>query len=211
MTGVGSHVDRWHDLPSTSRALAGVLSETAACRLVGTDDAASGSLPRTDLLVVNVAGELAVPVADSSLIVDAIAAHSAAGGAIIGMHSASLAFAGEARWPAMLGGRWVPGVTDHPPIGQAQVEAAPPTPGGPELHDFVVYDERYTGLEVNADVRTLAFHTENGTRCPLVWVRPGNHDRGPVIYNALGHGVESYESPDHRVMIQRLARWVLSR
>ncbi|MCS5715734.1 ThuA domain-containing protein [Herbiconiux sp. CPCC 205716] len=237
LIGVGEHGDPWHGLEATGGRAGEVLRGAgAAVEVLGTDraDALPGALARSDLLVVAVSGDPALPPPDSTALVDAICTHEARGGGVLGLHSATLAFAGDPRWAELLGGRWVPGVSGHPPIGEALVRRARALP---ELAvpvqlpvpEFVVHDERYSDLEVSGEVETVAFHTEGGVEHPLVWVKratanpssatagratagratAGQATAGRVAYDALGHGVESYDSPEHRRLLVALARWAV--
>jgi type 1 glutamine amidotransferase len=213
VSGEQEHTDPWHGLDGTSAAIAEVLADAmtdAAVRTIGTaDESLAGAVAEADVVVLNVSGDLAAEPADSRGIVDLLEAHTAAGKGMLVLHSSSLAFSDDPRWAALLGGRWVPGVTMHPQIGHALVQA---TDEGRdtvrELDDFVLYDERYTALETRSDARILAEHTEDGLTHPLVWAREGAEGRGRVAYDALGHGVESYDSVEHRRLLARLLAWV---
>ena len=203
LTGSGEHTDPWHALDETSAAVAAVLG-AGVVRRVATDAVQPGSLEGVDVVVVNASGDPARQPADSSPVVDELLRHLGAGGGVVALHSSTIAFGDSARWARAVGGRWVPGVSGHPQIGHALVQAA----GTPLLdRDFVVYDERYTGLEVAEDVEVVAFHTEDGITHPLVWVREGH---GRVAYSALGHGVESYESPNAE-LLRALVAWAAAR
>jgi type 1 glutamine amidotransferase len=210
VSGRQEHSDPWHGLAETSAAVAGVLSPLGSVRTVATgDEQLAGAIAAADVVVLNVSGDLDADPAGSRAVVDLLDAHLAAGKGILALHSSSLAFSDDSRWPDMLGGRWVPGVTMHPQIGHALVQA---TDEGREalegFDDFVLYDERYTALETRADDRILAVHTEDGLTHPLVWTREGADDRGRVAYDALGHGVESFDSAEHRRLLGRLLDWV---
>ena len=199
LTGSGAHTDPWHALDDTSAAVAAVLG-TGAARRVSTDAVEPGALEGVDVVVVNASGDPGRAPADSSVVVDELLRHLGAGGGIVALHSSTIAFADGHRWARAIGGRWVPGVSGHPPIGHALVQAA----GTPLLdRDFSLHDERYTGLEVAEDVEVVAFHTEDGRTHPLVWVREGP---GRVAYSALGHGVESYASPNAE-LLRALVAW----
>ena len=52
----------------------------------------------------------------------------------------------------------------------------------------------------------VAEHTEDGVRHPLVWWRPATAEHGAVVYDALGHGVESFESEPRRTWLRAAAR-----
>jgi len=207
VTGVGGHADPWHGLAGTSAAIADIVGPVGEVRMTTTDDVAAWS--DADLLVLNVSGDLAAPATDATAHVDALLAHHAAGRPILALHSSSLAFRDDARWSELLGGRWVPGVTMHPQIGHALIQVASAAGLPAEIvafdDDFVLYDERYTHLERAAGPHVLARHTEDGRLHPLVWWRPAAPGRGAVVYDALGHGVESYDSPAHRRWLRATA------
>ncbi|WP_382308220.1 ThuA domain-containing protein [Herbiconiux sp. UC225_62] len=213
VSGEQEHSDPWHGLAGTSAVVAEVLSPLGAVRTVGTGATElAEAITSADVVVLNVSGDLAADPADSSPVVDLLEAHLAEGKGILALHSSSLAFSDDPRWSDLLGGRWEPGVTMHPQIGHALVQA---TDEGRDLlagfDDFVLYDERYTALETRPGGRVLAEHTEDGLTHPLVWTREGADDRGRVAYDALGHGVESYDSAEHRRLLAELLDWVDAR
>ncbi|MBF4572014.1 ThuA domain-containing protein [Herbiconiux sp. VKM Ac-1786] len=215
LVGVGGHGDPWHALEATgARAADALRAAGAEVEVLRTDqaDALPDALSGADVLVVNVSGDPALPPPDSAAIVDAILAHAARGGGVLALHSSTLAFAGDPRWSALIGGRWVPGVSGHPPIGEALVRTAARASVEPELElpaDFVLHDERYSDLEVAEGVTALAFHKEGEAEHPLVWVTEATDARaGRVAYDALGHGVESYDSAERRALLVALAGWV---
>lgn len=214
LSGEREHSDPWHSLPDTSARLAEVLAESFGpvldVRVVGTTEDVGAAIAGSDLVVINTSGDLAVAPAESRAIVDALETHSRGGGGVVALHCASLAFRDDPRWRELLGGRWVPGVTMHPQIGLALVQVTDLAGAvDPSSSDFLLYDERYTALETSEDVDVVAVHTEDGLRHPLVWCRAATDDRGPVAYDALGHGVESFDSPEHRSLIVSLVRWAL--
>jgi type 1 glutamine amidotransferase len=211
LTGVEEHSDPWHALDATSEAVGSVLTTEGVIHSTSTSSPAPW--PAADLLVVNASGDLALSAPDSARVVDAILEHHQSGRPLIALHSSALAFRDDARWSGILGGRWVPGVTMHPQIGHALVQ---PTPRAalPEYAvsfdgDFVLYDERYTLLERAEDTVVIAEHSEDGVRHPLVWWRGASPGQGAVVYSALGHGVESFESDTHRDWLRATARRLL--
>jgi len=208
--GQPPHSDPWHALDATAAAIAETLADMGTVRVASTTDPASWD--DADLLVLNVGGDLEAPAPSSLAQVDAVVAHRERGRPVLAFHSSAIAFRSDDRWRLLLGGRWVPGVTMHPQIGSSLVQpVAGPVPADAPLvaADFVVYDERYTGLEVASDVQALAVHTEDGRTHPLIWWRRQREGRGAVVYDALGHGVESYESPGHRAWIRSCVRSLL--
>lgn len=73
-----------------------------------------------------------------------------------------------------------------------------------EVSDLV--DERYCHLRVAPGIVPLAVHEHAGERHPLLWARAWNNAR--VVTDLLGHDERSYDSPSHRELITRAARWL---
>lgn len=211
-----------HDFPATSAALTGVLAEAGFGARTRTDiNAALTELADpdagVDLLVVNCmrwhrpTAQWQAQRAQWWLALDQRARagmldHLRAGRGVLAMHTASICFDDWPRWAGLLGGRWVRGRSTHPPIGPARVAVrtdAHPVVAG--VTDFEVYDEIYSYLDVDPRVRALATCDHGGATHPLVWAREDGGAR--VVYDALGHGPESYTSPTHRRLIAQAARW----
>jgi type 1 glutamine amidotransferase len=96
----------------------------------------------------------------------------------------------------------------HPDYDRARIRVetdAHPIVAG--IRDFEVDDERYSFLRVDPAVRGLAWHEHDGRRHPLLWAR--EHGPARVVYDALGHDAASYDSPEHRGIVARSARWLL--
>jgi len=210
--GIGEHSDPWHNLEATSAAIAAVVAGLGDVRLIDTNQLDS-SQQQADLMVVNTSADLSAPPTDSAGIVDIIVAHHRSGRPILAMHSAALAFPDDRRWAPILGGRWEPGVSMHPQIGRALVQRRP-LPNSLAVpafaNDFVLYDERYSFLTLTKDVRVVADHTEDGLTHPLVWWSERTSQGGAVAYDALGHGVESFDSHEHRTWVLDASRSLLA-
>ena len=93
----------------------------------------------------------------------------------------------------------------HPPIGWQRLVPTAPVLGG--LDEVVVYDELYSNLDVLRPATVLLAHHLDGVDQPLVLAREDGTQR--TIYDALGHGTESYASPSRRELLRRAARWLL--
>lgn len=204
-----------HDFPATSTALAGVLAEIGIESEITEDIAAAlAALPEVELITVNAfrwrmdgddfadqreRWRFETPSAARAVLLD----HLDRGGGLLCMHTASLCFDDWPEWREVLGGAWRWGRSYHPPIGPAVIKLADGHPIVDGLPDFEVIDEIYTDLDLLPGVEPLAAAQEQ----PIVWARAVR--RGRVAYDALGHDTRSYESPVHRGLIQRAARWVL--
>jgi len=214
-----------HDFPATTACLVELLSEQGVAAEVHTGvDAALHALPGAALLVVNalrwtmtgpgtpdhyreLAG--AQGVSPSASARAELVAHLAAGGGVLGMHSASICFDDWPEWRRTLGASWVWGRSQHPPLGP-EVGVRPR--GAHELVDgldaFTIVGEVYGDLERMPDLAPLltARHpADQGAEQPLLWAR--EHGGGRVVYDALGHHPPSYEVPEHREIVRRAIRW----
>jgi len=204
--GSGPHVDPWHDLDATGAAVGALLADTCSVAVTATDELAG--VDRADLVVVNAGGDRDSPPADSRAVVGALLAAHASGTPLLALHSSAIAFRDDPRWADLLGGRWVPEVSGHPPIGDANVRVRADAPFG-EPGDVQLFDERYTSLERRAGTLLVAEHDESGTAHPLVWARDPARG-GRVVYSALGHDVRSHESAGHRRLIADAVAWLLA-
>ena len=84
-----------------------------------------------------------------------LAGWARAGGAVLGLHQAANTFYDAPDWSAVLGGRWVPGESMHPPIGQARFELTQGHPVTEGLDAVEAFDERYCRLQVAPATRIL--------------------------------------------------------
>lgn len=219
-----------HDFPATTACLSDLLAEQGLKVEVHTDvDRAFRALPGAALFVVNalrwtmtgpgtperyrvqadVEGASPSPAAR-----DALGAHLAGGGGLLGMHTAAICFDDWPGWGEALGGAWVWERSHHPPIGPevtVRVLGTHPIVDGLDA-EFTVVDEVYGDLARQPDVDGLLAAPQPGTdapRHPLLWAR--EHGGGRVVYDALGHHPPSYEVPEHREIVRRAIRWSTGR
>lgn len=214
LSGGGRYADRWHDQAATSQRLAELLARIGVdARIHSLLRPVMEDLSGVDLVVVNCSDGRVDAGFDGD---DAtwrpahagLTAHVARGGAVIGVHTAVLAFSDAPDWFDTLGGRWRHGESMHPAIGPASLTVHTGThPVVADVRDFTLHDERYAFLEIAPQVRPLVSHMHDGVRHPLVWAHQVGSAR--VIYDALGHGVESYDSVERCRLFLREAAWVL--
>ena len=76
------------------------------------------------------------------------------------------------------------------------------------IRDFVITDELYTNPRIMDSVDPLIEAEWDGKSHPILWLRKYKNAR--VCYNALGHGVEAFENPVFRALVQRCALWTLN-
>jgi len=213
LSGAGRYADPWHPFAQTSACLAEILTGCGVTVTIATDvDAAMTRLDGVDLLVVN-AGDAArndLPAPDVAALTAARAGLAAAlerGIAVLGTHSAAASLPDYPSWETVLGGRWLPGRSMHPPIGPARITVhADRHPIVAGVGDFDTVDERYSHLRVASDVVPLTAHSLAGVEHPLLWARTAGTSR--VVYSALGHDAGAYESAGLRELLARAVRWL---
>jgi len=141
---------------------------------------------------------------------DAISSFVTGGGAMLGLHTASICFDTWPEWRSLLGAAWDWDRSYHPPISDIQVEVradAHPIVSG--LADFALHDEVFHHLTPAGDSESLLFAELDDGRQPLLWAR--GVGSGRVVYDALGHGPESVNHPVHARILRRAALWALGR
>ena len=139
----------------------------------------------------------------------AITGHLQRGGALLAVHAASISFDTWPEWEDMVGGRWVWGQSGHPPFGRVHTRITrtdhPLTQG---VADFESQDEVYGHLRRAPDSTVLAeSRAEGGDWMPTVWCHAWQGAR--VCYDALGHQMESFSSPEHRRLLKQAVGWLL--
>jgi type 1 glutamine amidotransferase len=206
LCGVTGIDDPWHDFEETSHAVASCLGETGwPCTVVTAAESAHGGLVDADLLIVN-SGLRSRPGPDGVVPAELLD-YLASPRPVLGLHAAANSFRAVPEWAWRLGVRWVEGVSMHPPIGWQLLLPAPSTPVLHGLDEVVVHDELYSNLGVLHPAAVLLAHRLGGVDQPLVLAREVGAQR--TIYDALGHGVESYASPSRQELLRREVRWLL--
>jgi hypothetical protein len=219
-----------HDFPATSACLVEELDSVGVSAEVhsGVQGVESSllALPGADLFVVNalrwsMTGP-AVPeryrtqarqeaASPSARAREALATHLAAGGGVLALHTAALCFDDWPAWSEALGGRWVWGHSQHPPLGPAiEVTACEDHELVRGIDGFTVVDEVYGDMDLAPDVRPLLTAPQpgpGGRLMPVLWAR--QHGGGRVVYDALGHHPPSYAVPEHAEIVRRAVRWAV--
>lgn len=214
LSGQGRYADPWHDFTGTSTRIAEILGGSGlTVRVCGSD---SDEPVAARLLVVNSGGGAdAMPGELDSVSArwrDAVLEHALAGGPVLAVHAATNTFYDEPRWPAVLGGRWVPGTSMHPPGGPATVQVVggehPITAGMPAEIDIV--DERYSYLEIGAGIVPLVTQVHDDLVHPIVWTRTGEPGAPVrVVVDTLGHDVPAYGEV-RADLLRREVTWLLA-
>ena len=128
---------------------------------------------------------------------------------MLAVHAASISFDTWPEWEDMVGGRWVWGQSGHPPFGRVHtriIRADHPLTLG--VADFESQDEVYGHLRRAPDSNVLAeSRAEGGDWMPTVWCHAWQGAR--VCYDALGHQMESFSSPEHRRLLGQALGWLL--
>ena len=216
LSGTGAYGDPWHDYAATSSRIAALVADLDIDVTID-DDVERGlaqlSISTTaDLLIVNAGNpESNGLTADTPAAArQGLADHIAAGKPVLAVHAAASTLPDVDQWERLVGGRWVPGTSTHPALDWASItvltDAHPIVAGFP---DFQLEDERYSYLRTGSDNVVLAHHEWDGKVHPLYWARQSGCAR--VVYDGLGHGVESYQSSGRCELLQRSVRWLTVR
>ncbi len=133
-----------------------------------------------------------------------LSAHLGAGRGLLALHTAPICFDDWPEWPSILGGRWNWARSWHPQPAEMSVEPAGCHPIVDGIRPFDVVDERYTDLDVSADVDVIAWSIADDRQAAL-WTHSFGNAR--VVYDALGHDERSLGQTDHAVVLRRCALW----
>ncbi|PFG34256.1 ThuA domain-containing protein [Sanguibacter antarcticus] len=221
VSGRGRYEDVWHDMAATSHRVATVLSEAGHEVVVrgsfrdALDDLQTAGF---DLLVVNTSpgrtdAEHDGDDASWAPFHESVRAWADAGRPVLGLHQSASSFADSEHWERILGGRWVEGMSMHPPIGPATFTVS--DPDHPVVSPLVsrvsgavtAFDERYSYLRVSPEVQVLLTQRHDGVVHPVVWVHEAGGVR--VVYDSLGHDVRSYDSATRRTLLRSEVAWLL--
>jgi hypothetical protein len=214
----------FHDFEATSAELARLLQPLGVNSRIE-PDLQRGLLGLADrpvkLLTVNalrweMAGEKYDPYREREALVlspaarEALERHVAGGGALLGLHTASICFSDWPGWGDILGGAWRWGSSWHP-----APETVTATPGDHALmrglEGFAVQDELYHALDLRPGIVTLLRGSSPSGQGPqpVLWLH--EYGAGRVVYDSLGHDVASLQQPAHREALQRAVGWALGR
>ena len=213
----------FHDFHASSQALAEMLAPLGITSRIETDmEAGLASLADSpvDLVTMNalrweMIGEKYDPYRETEAYSPsptaraALSTYLAQGGALLGLHTASICFSDWPEWTALLGGHWVWGTSWHP---QPEAVTVAPSPENPLLspQSFNVFDELYTDLSLSPNTEVLASATSAAMPQPQPVMWRHQHTGGRVVYDALGHDRESLLQPDHANALREMVRWALT-
>ncbi len=214
----------FHDFGATSEELARALEPLGIGSRIETDlerGLAGLAKEPVELLTVNalrweMAGEKYDPYREREALKlspaarDALERHVAGGGALLGLHTASICFSDWPGWGDILGGAWRWGSSWHPapepvtasPTGHALLRG---------LQPFEVQDELYHDLDLRPGIVTLlegSSPSGKGAQ-PVLWLH--QYGDGRVVYDSLGHDVASLRQPSHAEALRRAVAWALGR
>ena len=208
LSGTTGQDDQWHDFDQTSVAVADTLAAMdleVTLRHAAVADA--GDLRGARVVVVN-CGLRTAPGADpaaTAALVELLTSDRP----LLALHTSANAFSDLPQWADRLGVRWVEGRSMHPPIGVIAETADESHPIGQGLGTVTAYDERYSHLQILHPATTVLAHHLDGIDHPLSLARQDPSTRR-TVYDALGHGVESYQSSSRRDLLRREVTWLLA-
>ena len=213
----------YHPFDETSAALAELLQPLGVASTITEDiEGALADLSSYDMVTMNclrwrmIQHEKYIPFRDewamelSQAGRDALTNFVNGGGALLGLHTASICFDTWPGWKDLLGVMWAWGRSHHPDIGTIHVDvAADAHPIMAGVQPFEVHDEIYHHLAPADDAPGLLFAEADEGVQPLMWARQVG--QGRAVYDSLGHGAESVNHPSHARILQRSALWLLGR
>ncbi|WP_367948730.1 ThuA domain-containing protein [Rathayibacter sp. VKM Ac-2857] len=212
LSGAGRYADPWHPFAETTECIGGILRESGFTVTVApdVDDALERFEDAPDLVVVNIGLPRDGSPSPAATARAGFRRLLTSGAPVLAVHASSTSLVDAPEWELALGGRWERGVSFHPDQGESRVRLLghPLTTG---MGDFVLHDERYARLRTAEDIEVVAVHEHDGLAHPLIWLRAASEDRGRAAYDALGHDVRSFESPEHREILRRLIAWLADR
>ena len=139
---------------------------------------------------------------------EAIVNHLRQGGALLGLHTASICFSDWPLWGDILGGSWQWGASWHPAPEQIRLTpTAHPLMRG--ISVFEVVDELYTELSVSPEVETLITGSSASLTGdnPLLWIH--RYGGGRVVYDAMGHDAAAIQQAEHAKVLRQSVAWAL--
>lgn len=141
-----------------------------------------------------------------------------AGGALVGVHSATTTFYEWPEFGKIIGGRF----DKHPWRQKVRIKVEDPEHPivAPLAPGFEIHDEIYQFKERSEDVRVLLSLDKSSVDAskgnqgasgdyPLAWCR--DYGRGRVAYCALGHGPEIWRDPRYLGLVLRSIDWAARR
>lgn len=207
LTDLHPYRDRWHAQRQTTERMAELFRDWG--HSVRIESVLAACLePRPDLVVVNITGRGGVADEQLDLHEAEWARWRQEGGSTLGIHASVIAFRDAPSWAGLLGGDWIPGASGHPQIGRSLIHIHHDHEVSSALADFTLYDERYSRLEIDVSSVPIASHVEDGERHVLAWARVDEFG-GRVVYDGLGHGVESFDSVPRVALLRREVEWLL--
>lgn len=128
-----------------------------------------------------------------------------AGGALVGVHSATVSGIENPAFQALLGGRFL----NHPPQFCFTVTPAfkehPITAG---VEAFTVKDEMYI-QEYEDSIQIHMVTVDRGVAYPMVWSR--TEGQGRVAHITMGHGPQVWSLPQYQRLILQALAWTSER
>jgi hypothetical protein len=142
---------------------------------------------------------------------DGVLRHVEAGKGVVAIHAAALNFEDWHDYRNMLGGFWEQGRSSHGPYEPGiQIKVVHPHhPITRSVGDFTIHDELYHTLTLTAHVRLLMTALWEGKIQPMGWTH--TYGQARIHYNALGHGVETLQSPELMRLYLQGVLWVAGR
>jgi uncharacterized protein len=205
--GTEPYVDPWHPFAATAAAL-GRIAEGLGFEVEVATSAAErvADLSDVDLLIAGVPSpniELEADVLERARV--GLSEFLSRPVGVFALHVSVTTLLGLPQWSELMGARWVQGQTMHPPLGNWPVTVVDGNPLGSEPGEFRLLDELYSYLAFDGPHESVIAHSLEDADHDVLWLREVGRVR--VVADALGHGAESFDSPEHVAVISTALRW----
>lgn len=215
LAGRGRYEDPWHDHAAMSHLVAREVAELGCdVEVRSTFLESFGDLESFDLLIVNSGTGRPDPDFDGDDAAwqpnhEAVRDFVASGRPLLGLHQAANTFADSLFWSALLGGRWIPGISMHPEADDATFVVVAQHPITAGLDKVTAFDERYSYLEVAPSSTVLVTQSHDDIDHAVVWTNESHGAR--VAYDGMGHGPVAFESESRVQLLRQEIEWLLGR
>ena len=206
LSGGGRYSDPWHPFAATSIRLAEIGERLGLAVEIAEDlEARLVDLHGVDVVVADAASGPVTAAHEAA--VSGMHAFMARGGGILAVHVGASTLIGMPDWEDVTGMAWIDGVSMHPALGPAHVDVHP------DRHAIAAPSTTSTwstsGTATCGLPRTSSRSCRTNTRARgSRWSWARRYGNARIVTDALGHGVESFDSPEHIELILRSFRWL---
>ncbi len=213
ISGAGRYVDDRHDFARTSGQISSIVERAGhRARVLPDDPGSFRNLGDTDLMVLNIGGEPGKPLTPSP---DWARTHRdfgdwiSAGGRVLALHTAMLAFSDWELWTWLVGGQWASGRSQFVPGAFGELwpcDSARHHPVWEGLDQVSSFEERLLSVQLDPASKPIMGYYREGATEIMGWTKGDN-----MLYDGAGHDHRSYESPSRARLLVNEVNWLVGR